>query len=217
MKKVFFSIAIILATISVNAQSFGLQVGANLAFSKSEFNAGFFSISQKTDPKFGFILGLVGEVPITGTLNFRPEFNFLQKGYKYSNAGTEINVSMNYIEVPLNVEYSLPVGAGKVFFGAGPNFGFGVGGKSKQKQTGLPDTNAKVKFDGKANTLDNNIHLKTLDFGANIIAGYKFAENLVVNLNYTFGFLNLSPVNNVVYKNTGSLAIKVGYMLGSSK
>ena len=48
-----------------------------------------------------------------------------------------------------------------------------------------------MKFDGKkdADVTDNNTHLKALDFGGDILAGYKTANGVFVSLGYTLVFL----------------------------
>jgi Outer membrane protein beta-barrel domain len=172
-------------------------------------------------------------VPIGSALSFRPELNFVQKGFKLdfnqSESGFGIiskgNQTLNFIELPLNVIYNVSAGSGNFFLGAGPAIGYGISGKnsftSVVMQPGLPDQsttdNSIVKFDGKKDedvaADDDNTHLKALDFGGNFLAGYKMSNGLFLNVAYTLGFSNLDPNANSSYKTNG-ISIKLGYMFG---
>ena len=223
MKKVF-SIAAIAAfsTTSFAQTTFGIQAGANIASSKIEQTESGATTKLNTDSKTGFLIGAVAEVPFGTSINFRPELNFIQKGFKYNLSAGGGNVSnkttLNYIELPLNFVYHAEAGAGTVFFGAGPSFGLGISGKSKTTQTGEADVNQDIKFDGKkdADVTDNNGHLKAFDYGANAIAGYKMANGVYFSVGYSLGLANIDPNANSKYKNIGGLSLKLGYMFGGA-
>lgn len=234
MKKVILIAAIVALSTHLNAQvSFGAQIGGNLANVKLESTESGTTTKQKTKAKFGFLLGVVADIPIASSLSFKPELNFIQKGFKLnetqSASGTSIvssgDETFNFIELPLNIMYSIPAGNGNVFFGAGPAIGYGISGKYKFTSTttfpGSPaetDSNiGDVKFDGKkdadVSSGDNNHHLKALDFGGNILAGYKMSNGVYLNVGFTLGFNNLDPNPNSSFKTNG-LTIKLGYMFG---
>lgn len=237
MKKLILSFALIaITTLGATAQvSFGIQVGGNLANVKSEYTYSGTTTKEKTKSKFGVLGGLVAEIPFSSSLLFRPELNFIQKGAKtndtqsqggYTSTNTG-DATLNFIEIPLNVVYSMEAGMGKMFFGAGPSIGFGMSGKMKGSSTisgpGIPtQTQAydnKVKFDGKKEadlpSTDNDSHLKSLDFGANILAGYKMSNGIFFNIGYTLGFSNLDP-NPDSKLTTNGLTLKLGYMFGNA-
>lgn len=238
MKKMILSLAIVaVATLSANAQvSFGIQAGTNLATTKSEFTSAGTTTTDRGKTKAGFTAGVVANIPFSSMLAFRPELNYIQKGGKFSstqtisgftNASTE-NVSLNFIEIPLNIVFSLPAGPGRFYAGAGPNISFGLSGKDKYTQTssggGFPTQttsgSAKVKFDGKKQSdlppNDNDFHLKAFDFGANALVGYKMNMGVFFNAGYTYGFSNLDPNPNTSFKTAG-FTLKVGYMFGGNK
>lgn len=244
MKKIILLAAFAASTSICSAQvSFGLQVGPNFGMGKFKYNEASFSgtttHSQKNKVKVGFLAGVVVEIPIGSQLAFRPELNFIQEGTKhnfsltapfYSYAG-EQNITLNYIQLPLNVIYKLPVGSGTVFFGLGPSLQFGISGKNKFTSPTDPtdNKNYSVKFDGKKSdgvtdpAYYDKAHLKSFDAGANILAGYKLDMGVFVKLAYTYGFLELDPNNSNVdpsdrssYKNSG-FNISFGYMIGGSK
>lgn len=235
MKKLILIFALAaMAKFGANAQiAFGIQAGANLATAKSEYTSGGIKYSEKGKPKFGFIVGLVADIPFSSSISFRPELNFIQKGGKYSSSVTNSGitsasteaVSLNFIELPLNFVYSLAAGPGRFCVGAGPDISFGLSGKDKYTSTvsgqGFPTQTSsgdvKVKFDGKKSADvppgDNDMHLKRVDFGANAFVGYKLNMGLFFNLGYTIGLSNLSPDPNTSLKTAG-LTLKVGFLFG---
>ncbi len=239
MKKLILSAAVIIAAIGANAQtSFGGHVGANFASGKTTDNSSTPSTSQTLKTKAGFTVGAVAEIEFGGGLSFRPELNFIQKGGKSSEtettnvgAGTITtayteNLSMSYLQLAPNFVYNFDAGSGKFFVGAGPDISFGIGGKDKFTSSttstvaGFPSTSTsgdvKVKFDGKKDATDNDFHLKALDFGVNVLAGYKLSNGAFISAGYTIGLSNISPYDKTTFKNSG-FNIKLGYLIGGSK
>lgn len=213
---------------------FGVQVGGNVAITQYERNE---DDDLTNKPRFGLVAGLVADVPL-GPVSFRPELNFIQKGFKNEDTNTDLGVTtvtvqksrFNYVEVPLNFVFNVPVGASKIYFGLGPNFGLGMGGNVEYKATassvlGTAQSSTKfdVRFDGKENDLnsfdDRKYHLKRLDFGGNVLAGFQSSMGLFVNLGFTLGLSDISPnssdTDNFEFqqKNHG-VHLKIGYMFG---
>jgi len=234
MKKLLLSFAIVvMATVGANAQvSFGIQAGANLASSKTVDESVTPSKTYKGKTKAGFTAGFVANIPFSSKLSFRPELNYIQKGSKYKNSQPigggftdEITetFSLNFIEMPLNIVFSMPAGPGRFCVGAGPNVSYGVSGKYKFVEVisggGFPSQtttdNAKVKFDGDDNATDSYVHLKGFDFGANAFVGYKMNMGLFFNAGYTYGFSNLSASSDASFKTAG-LTLKVGFLFGGN-
>lgn len=227
MKKILL-LAVVATAFSFSATSqstFGFQVGGNLASVKYEDGSGKKTVN---DPRIGAIAGLVADVPM-GVLSFRPELNFIQKGFKNTSNesvlgvdyNTEKKLTLNYVELPLNFVYNLQAGTGKVFFGLGPNFGFGLSGEAKSKFTAGSTTTEEtidVKFDGEKSPTDGKRHYKRFDVGGNVLAGYQSDMGFTFNVGYTLGFSDIAPNDNSdnTLKNRG-LTLKLGYMFGGSK
>ncbi|MGZ3923393.1 MAG: outer membrane beta-barrel protein [Flavisolibacter sp.] len=205
MKKIilasFFSVAV--ASL-VNAQStFGIHidgVSSNMEYKTS-------GLTMKPDSKLGWKVGTVANFSLASTFSFMPQLNLVSKGAKMTYNGTTTTNNLTYVELPLNFVYT----SGGFFGGVGPNIAFGVGGK--EKQTGEQDVT--VKFDGKANGSDANVHLKALDFGGQAIAGYKLSSGLFFNAHYNLGFSNISPDNGVTVKNN-YFGFGIGYFFGGT-
>jgi hypothetical protein len=137
------------------------------------------------------------------------------------------------LQLAPNFVYNFEAGSGKVFVGAGPDISFGIGGKAKSNFTststinfpGIPastttttdNSDVKVKFDGKKEAAgDKDYHLKGLDFGINVLAGYKMSNGAFISAGYTIGLSNIEPNDKQTFKNSG-FNIKLGYMIGGSK
>lgn len=235
MKTIILSMAIMaIANLGANAQvSFGAQAGANLAQLKSEYTSGGTTNKENGKTKVGFIAGVIVNIPFTSALSFRPELNYIQKGAKFNSSSTSFgitntsteNIVMNFVELPLNVIYSMPAGPGRFSVGLGPNLSFGMSGNNKYEYKttgpGFPTQSTsgkeKIKFDGKKAAdlpaSDNDTHLKRLDFGANAVVGYKMDMGLFFNAGYTYGFSNLNPNPNSSLRSSG-IFFKLGYMIG---
>jgi len=240
MKKIFLFVAFAaISMLSVAQVSVGLQAGANFGMGKLKINDAYFYSSvhsQKNKMKVGFMAGIVAKIPITSQLAFRPEINFVQEGTKYSNADIDITtpidendkITLNYIQVPLNVIYHMPVGMGSVFFGLGPVVAIEISGKDKYTSVSDPQYNKNytVKFDGKSiddlnnGAGDGNDHLKRFDVGLDVMAGYKLPMGIFAKIGYGHGLMDISAnkkakndYNRSSYKNS-SFNISVGYMFG---
>ena len=166
MKKIIFIVVVAALSAGATAQiKFGIQVGGNLANIKGEQTESGTTTKGLTKPKFGLLAGVVAEVSITGAFSLRPEFNFIQKGYNLNYNQTDPGGSLastgdgtfNFIELPLNFVYNIPLRKNTMFFGIGPSVGYGLSGKFKYTvittTPGFPPRtrsgNGYVKFDGK--------------------------------------------------------------------
>ncbi len=242
MKKIFLIAALVAgtATHSFSQARFGIQAGGNISFTQVEID-GDDDLSNK--PKFGVVAGFLADIPF-GPISFRPEINFVQKGYKNesTNSYTVLGVTstttstnkvrLNYLEVPLNFVYNIPAGSGKVYVGLGPNFGFGINGKDRSEFTsntgGFSTSGSEsrdVKFDGDADDPNGNYsHLKRFDLGGNLLAGYTCDMGLTFGIGFTLGLSDVSPnkldsndpnADGFTQKNH-SLNVKVGYLFGGA-
>lgn len=217
MKKLLFVSLCVIMAASSSAQSFGLQVGANLGSATIKEDGSGLSISPKS--KFGFLIGALAEIPLSSSLHFRPELNFIQKGFKLNisdnsggiNYSQENSATMNYLEIPLNVVYNFPAGTHHVFLGAGPTLGYALSGKAKSKEsgTGIPTMEEEEDINFGGDEVEDDF--KAIDFGVNILGGFKMNNGLFFKAGYTFGLSNISHDSETSYKNKG-FAFSIGYM-----
>ena len=216
MKKLFLAAGALLisgATFSQTLSSatsttkYGLKAGVNLPTYR--ITSG--STSYDTQSAVNFHLTGFADVPVGGNFSFQPGLSLQGKGTKstYKLIGQEYKRTENTlaIEVPLNLLGKIPVGAGKLYLGAGPYIAGTVAGTIKKQIDNKSET-TDMKF-GNDNTDDQ----KVLDYGANFLGGYQFDTGLLIGGGYGFGLANLRPngdSNNKINNRVWSFSL--GYM-----
>jgi hypothetical protein len=142
----------------------------------------------------------------------------VQKGAKSEDPDydSEAKLTINYIEIPMNVLYRPTMQKIRFFLGAGPSVAFALSGKDKGKENGVPYS-AKVKFGNNPDEDD----MKRLDLGANFLAGIETPGGFVVSFNYNLGLSNLAPGNDGsgfdVKMRNRYFGLKAGYLLTRRK
>lgn len=185
-----------LGTIFVNAQKFGVKGGLNI----SNLSKGF--DYEDTKSKAGLYGGVFAEIPISTQFSFQPEVLYNMMGskiiYPANPIGNNIDVTLNYISVPLTIKYK-PVP--KVYLEAGPHFSFLISSKQKYKTLNGSEikTNLPKEF------------LNTLDVAVGIGAGYYFLENLGVSARYVTGFTDIYKNNDQDAVNNSNFQIGLMY------
>lgn len=197
MKKLFVSALILCSCLLVNAQNFGLRVGANLA----NVNIDTEGFSMSPDSRLGMQLGVVAEFPVNEALFFSPGLLFVQKGYKMEMEGDEAKARMNYLDIPMNLLYKVDLSGAKLLLQAGPNLGIGLNGKEK-----YDDEEEDIEFGS------DEDQLKRLDLGLNLGVGAEI-QQVQVALNYTLGLSNISNYDEADIKNN-VLSLSVTYLFG---
>jgi hypothetical protein len=172
-------------------------------------------VSVSTSPLVGFNVGALVDITL-GNFSIQPAVLYNTKGSKitstttYAADGPSVisgTSTLNFIEVPVNIIYNIPVAkAGKVFFGAGPFIAYGAGGTSK---SGGNSTN--IKF---GNNSDDD--LSNPDLGVNILAGFRFNSGLFFSAGYEIGLANLETTQAKDSDpgskfNTRSAHVSIGY------
>jgi hypothetical protein len=209
MKKLLSILIVCLALhFTANAQSarFGITAGATFANYNVNVTGG--SITEKT--RMGITFGVLGDIPLGKNFSFQPAINYVQKGAKNDTTedGSTINAQtiVNSIEVPLNLVFNARSTSGNFFIGAGPSFAYAISGKYK-----LTDGTNSISSDAKfGNTADDD--LRSMDIGANFVAGYCFNNGLMLSANYNTGFSNLMPVASEGSIKSHYFGIKAGFL-----
>lgn len=232
MKKVLAILAIGTLTLSANAQKkgsdgFKLCIHAGALSSSGTYEDGNNAIAVGVSSKMGFRVGVGTSFSIGDKLAFAPELNWVSKGMKLAAAGVsggfpyvvDGKITTNFLEIPLNLAYYFGDGGKGFFAGLGPVISLGMGGTTEQTITyggASQSSSSSVKFDGKKSADlsagDKDYHLKMMEFGGNIFAGYKISEDLGVKLQYNIGFSNLGPDDKQTYK-TNYFGLTVGYLI----
>lgn len=218
MKKVILlAAATVVATVSFSQVRFGAQVIGN---------AGSVSASSEDVPNFkksmatGFGAGVVAEFPLQNNLSLRSSLNFLQKKSSVeftpiAGKTSTIKSTLNFVELPVNLVYSIPTNGSSIYFGAGPSVGYGISGKMKYQGYMIDDGGDATFVNETADAFKaedkGGAGLKRFDVSANAIAGIKFDNGIYVNAGYLLGLTNLGEKDNK-YKNRGIL-LTLGFLL----
>ncbi len=220
MKKVQLLFLFLVVTGLSQAQDFGVHAGVNFANAKFDEEAAF-GVDMDEKALVGPLIGLVANFKIADNFSFRPELNYIQKGFKrsYSEPGVgtaEFKARFNYIELPLNFAYSIPAGKHAVFIGAGPSIGMGLSGKLETsiKLDGEPEETDEedIKFGSNEDEDD----FKSLDIGLGFFGGFQANNGLFLKAGYNLGLSNISHDSESDLKNKG-FAVTLGYFFKKQK
>ncbi|KXK41071.1 MAG: PorT family protein [Saprospiraceae bacterium] len=136
---------------AANAQyAAGVKIGVNYG------TAGIKGIAEQFLPDIsvypGFVAGAMVEIPMQNGFSFRPEVNFVQKGFiaKVSKddldlfgintpVGGKLKTRMNDLDVPLLIKYSRGSDLAKWYVIAGPKVGFSLDAHTRPVATAIVD------------------------------------------------------------------------------
>lgn len=227
MKKIIYLLILCGSSLAVTAQKITVSITAGTTISTFKWDDGEELIKGKS--KIGFTGGVLTNIGISKNFTFQPGILYSQKGGKIQEKITidgetftaKGKMQLNYIEIPLNLVYNTNAGKGKIFIGGGPSLGFGVGGSGNLSSTFDGETDSfgfGIKFDGilSDDADDENLHLKGIEFGGNVLAGYLFPVGISITANYYFGLNNISPESGQSWKNN-YFGIRLGYKLSGHK
>jgi hypothetical protein len=200
------------------AQSIHLGIRAGLNESRlSEINFLNNGTAVKDNSSYisRFHAGLFAEIP-AGRFSIEPGVFYSQKGaenkYQATTASSSQNyyqkTTLNYLEIPVNILYNIPVSVGKIFVGGGPYAAFGLSGhylSTYYVSAGQNTQSGEIQGDVQFGKND----YKNPDYGINALLGLRFKNNISFNVGYGFGFTNLYR-SGATAKNK-VLSISVGY------
>lgn len=167
--------------------TFGVKAGLNLSTLVGD--------AQNVSMKPGFHIGGMAELELTEKLSVQPEILYSLQGARVDDGtGSNYNYNLSYITLPVIGKYYVTEG---LSLEAGPQIGVLI--------------SAKSKIDGKS--YNNKKNTSSIDFGANIGAGYKMDSGLNFSLRYSLGLANTydGPGNSNLTNAT--LQLSVGYFL----
>ena len=197
MKKVITFTSLFFFMLALSAQdktTIGIRGGYNL-YKIHGRNADGSNFSLKTED--GFHLGADIEIPINDrNMYLQPGILYNQKGanfssYNYMGQNFHGDIKLTYIEVPVNIVFKPSLGSGRAILGAGAFVGRGTG-----REAGVDQGMYDVRFseDVSSAQLDQTpFYFRPWDAGANFIAGYQFANNLLTQLNAQIGMKRINP------------------------
>ena len=195
MKKTAF-IILVSVLVSSSAQSqvtFGVRAGYNLTNVYQNFENK--SIKGLLEWKSGFQLGALVDCALLDDLSVQPGIIFSQQGMKgvadLDGVKTKLTINMNYIQIPVNIQYKNDSGNFIQLYQAGPYFGYGIFGKMQGENgiNGKPEKISEKIIFGNAHDAD----VKSYDFGLGVGAGVEIG-NFQAGIGYNFGLVRLNQV-----------------------
>ena len=226
IKKLLIAITFIFSLSGLYAQTvtYGVTAGLNLTKLPAYANTDANGASVTNNYLAGFHAGGLVDIKFN-SFTIQPGVVFTTKGGKsnvnvslidYSGAGTAtgpetvvgtatVKTTLDYIEVPLNFMYRIPVGTGNIFFGAGPYIAIGISGKATVDATSDGQTSHQTQ-NITFGSGDNDIN--SPDFGFNAMVGYELNGGLTVSAGYGQSYSSANSDGNV--KNEG-FSFSVGY------
>jgi hypothetical protein len=148
-----------------------------------------------------FYAGITADVPVGGVVSIQAGLTFVGKGAKFGASGTEegktfrgtMKQNLMYLEIPINAVLNIPVGAHKIFLGAGPYFGMAVIGKNKLTGT-LTSGGLEENF-SESEDVDFDNENKRPDYGINTLGGFQLSNGFNIHAGYGFGLANIIRSN----------------------
>ena len=205
----------------INAQvSVGFKIGSN--FADTRVNGLIQNLAPEQTVFTGFTTGIVVETYVLDNLSFRPELNYIQKGFTIAQSldvellgidmpvGAKARTRINYVEIPLLLKYNIGTENAKAYIIAGPNVAYAVNAHLRPIATLLIDFNLpRINID-----LSNEIYQRwelsgTLGAGGEVKAG---KGKIFGDARYNIAFTNMlnNPIVDLRIKNQG-INVSAGY------
>ncbi len=182
------AMAVLFITVSATAQhaNIGIKGGLNVFTIHTNDNASY-------DTRKGINLGLMAHVHLSRQMAFQPELVYSGQGAKYTIANITTTLKLDYINVPLLLQYMFDNG---FRIEAGPQIGFLASAKSEASNI---KTDVKNSF-------------KSVDFGLGFGIGYIHPPSgFGVDARYNLGLSNINENTNTKITNSG-LQLGVFYL-----
>jgi len=203
MKKLLLTLALSTAALFTFAQipTIGIRGGVN--FADVSASSGSASVSLGTLTTFN--AGVFADLK-AGAISIQPGLFYTGKGFKLSDSDESgsAQLSLRYLQVPVNFVYHVPVVVGNIYFGAGPFAAFGLSGKTKATSGGTSIEQDVTFGDGEED-------VKRTEFGLQGIAGFQLKGGFLVGLNYDLGLTNIANTNQEGKLKNRVFGVSVGF------
>jgi hypothetical protein len=207
MKKLIIAMLAIGSIFTATAQTkttFGVKGGVN--FAKVYASADNTSETANSGGITSFHAGVFADAPIGQGFSIQPALYYSGKGFDSNDGINTGKLKLNYLQLPVNVVYNVPVSSGKFFFGAGPYAAYGISGKVQDQISGR-SVSVDVNFGNDAGS-----DVKRMDYGITGLVGFQFTNRLLLSANYDLGLSNIMPGDNLGYSVKNKVAgISLGF------
>jgi OmpA-OmpF porin, OOP family len=196
MKKIYIFLALIcLAHLSYSQLRMAILGGPHSASVKEQNSIPSWETAIKPgySNRPGLNLGILIDVPLSSNNRWylQPGIIYMEKGRKYymrndtvtsmttDTISSAYNLGINYIDIPLNLTYKLPLSKKASFFlSAGPYIGFFYNGKQKN-ETRIYSSNSFKSEEVRLESGNEKGKFKTFNAGVNARAGFEIGNVLL--------------------------------------
>jgi hypothetical protein len=229
MKKIILTACLIVGSLACFAQtdspiSFGIKGGIN--FSNLQQSSSGSSSTTASGSLTSFHAGVFADFKVSDAISVQPQLLYTGKGASNKendsedgfSASDNVKLNLYYLHLPVYALYHAPVGDNDFFIGAGPFISYGLSGNEKGSvsfsgddgsgsgtTTQTENINQKVDFGSSDST-----GIKRMDYGASVMAGFKFRNGFLISASYDLGLANIAPGGEADIK-TRVFSVSVGY------
>lgn len=223
LKNLIFTVLVLLTVSSINAQvAVGVKAGAH--FSDNSISGFVPGLTPDPEVLPGYTFGVMAEIPIEGNFSFRPEINYVQKGFRVSESispellgipipiGGRVDTRINFLEMPLLLQYRYGNEKAGIYALAGPGIGYAANAHLQPFATvivtvRLPKVDINLNDDN-YNRFEFSGHA---GLGGDISAG---KGKVFADVRYSYGFTNTlnDPIIDTQLRNRG-FTISAGYAM----
>ena len=132
MKRLFVLIAVLAIAVTANAQSgFGIKGGLNFD-SMSDIKTN--NYESTIDGRTGFHVGILYKIKLPAGLALQPELLYTSKKSKIeTNTNTSYNASLQYLQLPVNIQWGIDLVILRPFIQVSPYIGYAIAKGNKFK------------------------------------------------------------------------------------
>lgn len=223
MKKVLFLLAVAVFFLQAPGFAQKSRVGITAGITTANMYGHVGGKDLRDAGKTGITAGLILETPICKSRwSFQPGLHYTQKGRILTETSDVKSwLALRYADLHLNFLYNSK-GKTTFFIGGGPTLGMDLPSYKRTKTSNATASNlnpdpefsiseTKIKF-GK-DKLDD---LRGLDYGVNIMIGFRMRKGYYFAINNTFGLRNIAPNNGTDDRiRNGCLGFRIGYLFNN--
>ena len=197
---------------------FGVIAGINPAYPPEKKLANSKTLKMATSYHVGVIVAPNGSniFHVESGLRLSCKGAKLEEAYTSGTIWSRSTISPLYLEMPLNLLYSLDLGHAKMCLFGGGYVGIGISGKIKSESAndygsifGLYNESTAIRFGSTADS-----HLNQFDFGLNIGLGVEIIKNIFFRAQYNIDLSGMGLINLGEEKIKSSVEFSIGYMFG---
>lgn len=219
MKKLFTTISIVLISVCAFSQTsqvkFGIKAGVTFPTIAANGGASAYDGPEPPDYKTNtsFYLGCTVDILVSAVFSIQPGLTLIGKGGKSQVYNSNFEPGSNlyifegsyklntmYLEIPVNAILNFKLGSGKIFFGGGPYYGFGISGKIKTEATTTTSSSSVSESTDRDVKFGSNEDFKRGDFGFNFLAGYQLKNGFNIHGGYGLGLKTITGRNISYYQ-----------------